>query len=288
MSIEFTDTLTANGVDLAELVWNVEDLSGILQAPKRRGDDIDVPGRHGKLRSPFKLFDSADYVLHMWVIGADQLTGEVPDRFDDASQALLDNLDRLMAIFGQDTVTLEYTRPDGMARRAVCEVTDVIAPDRQLGAPITAKFSVALTNHGAFWTETTPVTSTWTQPDNTQVTVGEWAPITAPCDELAITFTGPVHNPELSQTSTGIYVAYDGVLADGQKLVIHTNTWRLDSGDGTPWSPDYRKLRHGGAPTGRWFQLYPQSGSPPVLLWTHDGGHAATCSISGPRRYLTA
>jgi hypothetical protein len=284
----FVDTLTANGADLSELVWNVEDLSGILRTSKRRGDDLSVPGRHGKLRSPFKLYDSADYVLNMWVVGADQLTGEVPDAAEDGAQALLDNLDALLGIFGQDTVTLEYTRPDGTARRAVCEVSDVIAPDRRLGGPITAKFSVALTNHAAFWIETSPVTSTWTQPDNTQVTVTEWAPITAPCDELAVTFSGPVNNPELSQTSTGIYLAYDDVIPAGRKLVVHTDTWRLDSGDGTPWSPDWRKLRHGGAPTGRWFQLYPQAGSAPVLLWSHTEGGSATCSVSGPRKYLTA
>jgi hypothetical protein len=288
MSLDVTDTLTANGVDLSELVWNVEDLSGILKAPRRRGDDLDVPGRHGKLFTPFKLYDSTDYVLNMWVIGADPLTGQVPDRFDDASQVLLDNLDALMAIFGQDTVTLDYTRPDGQTRRAVCQVSDVIEPNRILGGPITAKFSVALTNHAAFWVETRPVTSFWTQPDNTQVFVGEFASITAPCDELTIEFVGPVNNPELSQLSTGIYLAYDDVIPAGRKLAIHTDTWRLDSGTGTPWTPDYSKLRHGGAPSGRWFQIYPQAGTAPMLLWTHTTGSPATCSVSGHRKFLTA
>lgn len=276
------ETLTANGVDLSTLAYNVEDLAGLLRTPVRRGEDVPVPGRNGLLRVPHKLHDAGEFVLPMWVIGCDTMGG-VPSGSTQEIE-FYRRVDELTRLFHTDTVTLDHTLPDGTVRRAVCEVADTMEPERRLGSPLFGRLAVALTNPGAFWTEVTPTSVTFSLTTGQHRVISEFAAATAPMDELVITFEAG-SNPEISQPSSGTYLAYDGIIAAGRKLVVDTSDWTLDPGDGTAWTPLYSALRHGGAP-GRWFTLFPETGGPDVIV-THTGGGSMSCTVSGRRKYLS-
>lgn len=279
-----TEALRANGINLNSLASNVEDISAILRTAKRRGENIAVPGRHGLLRVPNKLYDMADFVLPFHVLGVDPGTGQVLGG-DAEVTAFYARADELTRLFGSDLITLEHTLPDGSVRRALAETTDVMEWTREPGSPLFGRVSVALRLPEAFWADTAPTTVTFTGTNGTHRVLSEFAAATAPMDELVITWTGPINNPELSQPAGGVYVAYDGVIPAGRKLVVDTAAWRLDPGDGTPWTPDYRAFRRGGSAGGRWFQLMPEPAGPEVIF-VHTTGGSAGCTIAGPRKYL--
>ena len=281
-----TEGLTVNGTSLDQLVWNVDDISGLLRAPPRRGDDVETPGRHGRVLSQYKIYDTVDYTLPMWVVGADPVTGLAPSDASAGAQAFHDRLDDLMILFGMQTVVIEYTRPGGTARHASCQVLESIEPSRLLGGPITGRLVVTLNNPSAFWTESSSQTGTLTGATGTIFTLAGFDRASAPCDELMIEFVGPISNPEIYQQSVGSYMAYDAVIPAGKKLRVNTATWTADSGDGTPWTVDFTRFRHGGA-AARWFELAPEVGGPRVTL-THTGGGTASATITGPRKFLTA
>lgn len=277
------EALRANGVNLNSLASNVESIAAILRTPKRRGENIAVPGRHGLLRVPNKLYDMADFVLPFWVLGVDPSSGAILGG-DAETTAFYARVDELTRLFGGDTVTLEHTRPDGSVRRAVVETTDVMEWTREPGSPMFGRVSVAVRLPEAFWSDTSATTATFAGTNGTHRVLSEFAAATAPMDELVITWTGPINNPELSQPAGGVYVAYDGVIPAGKKLVVDTARWRLDPGDGVPWTPAYAVFRHGGS-AGRWFQLMPEPAGPEVIF-VHTTGGSAGASIAGPRKYL--
>lgn len=267
------ETLKANGVDLSTLVWSATDLSGLLVTPPRRGENIAVPGRNGELYRPHKLFDRREFALPMWVVG-------------DTEAEFLANVEQLVKVFLAPTVTFEYTRPDGSVRIAEAEVLDAFDPSRILGAPITGLVTVPLTMSQPFWTDAEPVSQSFTVTTGTETELTAFAAATAPIDDLVIEIS-PCSNPEISQPAIGGYVAFDGIITTGHKLIIDMDQWKLLPGDGTPWTPDYAKLRHGGA-RGPWFQLVPEVDRAPVVMVAHTGGGSATFTVTGRRRYLTA
>lgn len=280
-----TETLIANGVDLSSLVHDVTSIAGLLKAPKRRGSDLAVPGRHGLLRRSFKLYDSNEFVLPMWVIGADPDTGDSPADSRLGAELLYARLEELVKVFTADRVVFEHHRPDGTVRQAVCEMLDNWEPDWLFGGPMTGQLKVPLTMADPFWAETTPTSMTFTVATGTELDLTAFAPITAPVPDVTVEF-GPCSNPELSQIYVGSYLAYDGIISAGRKLLIDVGLWRMSPSDGTAWNPGYATLRHGGV-RGPWFQIAPEPTRPPKLIFTHTGGGTATVTISGRRRYLT-
>lgn len=278
-----TEAIRVNGVDLSQLTSNAESLAGLLKTPPKRGANTPVPGGHGQLRRRNKLFDQADYVLPMWVMGIDPATGGPVDPYT-SDAVFLARIDELVTLFSADEVVIEHDLPDGTTRHAVCEVLDSLEPERQPGMRTFGKVPIALVNPGAFWTETTPKTMSFTVATGTTLTLTEWDGATAPMDQMVYEF-GPCSNPELGQPLVASYMAYDQAIAAGRKLTVDTVAWRLHPADGEAWTPDYRYFRHGGA-KGNWFQIRPELGGPKIVF-THEGGGTATVTITGPRRFLS-
>ena len=273
-----------NGTDLGTKASNTGSVGDMFAAPGRRGDNIDVPQRHGQLRASHKLFDSAEYAVTLWVLGVDPATGYVPAGSDTDAEYLA-RLDELIGLFTADEVAIDHVRPDGSVRRAVCEVIQPVKPSREPTSTTFGEVPLILVNAGAFWVETVSSSQTFTGvTTGDELTVTAFDGITAPMDELLLTFEA-CHNPELSQPLTGAYVAYDDIIEPDHRLVIDTANWSLSPGDGIPWTPDFRKLRHGGI-KGPWFQLKREAGGP-VVRFTHEGGGTADFTVSGPRKFLT-
>lgn len=265
--------LHVNGTVLNTLAWNVRTLTGRLRVPGRRGADVVVPGRHGAIRTPGKRYDTAEVVLAMWVVGADQ-DGLIPQ--DTTSRRLMAaNIDKLAKLFGAGTVELVQTRPDGTLRRLEGEVTGVIDFTTMAGAT-RAEFAVTVRSWMAFWQDTVDVTADFT--GEGAWPVNEFTAATAPCDELKLTLYGPSSNPRAD--SGGVWAQYNQVIPIGQDVTLDCKTWELSGGGGLV--PNHSLVAHSG--DARWFVLAP--GDPPVVTLTDTSPNLVRARLVGRRNYL--
>lgn len=271
-----TESITVNGISLDTLAVMLPSTTGLARAATRRGDNIAVPGRHGRVAVRRKPYEQGEIVLNLWVAGS------LPDGTIPAGSTALRQFelrrDELLRAFHSDTVDVQVTPDSGLTRRALCEVVDVMDFTR-IGMEPLAQVSVALTIPGAFWTELADQTHTASLANAGATTATPFAGATAPMDELLITF-GPGSNPELSQGAT--FLAYDGIIPAGQTLQVNTTTYKAYL-NGV--EIDYSKLRHGGAP--RLFEMYPAEPAP-VLSLGHTGGGSMQVTVTGKRKYLTS
>lgn len=277
------ETLHLNGLDLSTVVSNVESVASMLRAPARRGEGIVVPGRHGRLRLADRPFDAGELILPFWVIGADPATGASLSG-DAEVTAFYEAADALLLALHAPVLQFDHGLA-GSTRRINAELAgEPMNFTREEGSPLFGQVAALVSIPDAFWFDPTLVTV----PAFSLVTGGtrvltEFSGATAPMADLSVTFIGPINNPELRQTGTDGFVAYDGVLGAGQTLTIH-----CDDSVETPLVgtgglvPDYTKLRY--LPP-RWFELDPAAGLTVELR--HTGGGSASCSISGFRKYLT-
>lgn len=269
------EALTINGVSLSTWAYLAPGVSGLFTTPARRGSNVTVPGRHGAIRVQ-KRFEPNDVVLPLWINGA-QPDGSIPGGSTAAEQWYL-RRDELLRELYAESLLLEFTRPDGSARSAYAEVSDVLEFDRARMVP-TAQVNIGLTVVDAFWSDSLAVFETITGASGVTQTLDAFAPATAPMSDLTLTF-GPCNNPQVSVGD--VFVKYDGVISAGRQLVIDTGSWTVGSGTGAAWSPDPRQIEFGPGP--RWLELDPSAALD--AQFTHTGGGSATCTISGRRRYL--
>lgn len=278
------ESLFLNGVDLSTLVRNVESLAALLRTPPRRGSNLLVPGRHGQLSRADRPFDAGELVLPMWVVGADEVTGESLAG-DAAVTAFYSHVDELVSLLHAPALTFDHTLPDTSVRRVVAELAggEPLEFTRQVGSPLFGRVDVPISLPDAFWFEpTTTSTGALTFTSGQERTLAEFAGATAPMADLDIVF-GQGNNPELHQVGTDGFVAYDGVIGPGQTLTIHCDDTHPTPLEGTGGLvPDYTKLRY--LPP-RWFELDPTAGLDVALV--HTGGGSMSCTVSGNRKFLT-
>jgi hypothetical protein len=271
-----TETLLVNGISLDTRSVMLTDISGLSTTPGRRGENILVPGRHGRIPTRAKRYDQGEAVLSLWIDGCNP-DGTIPGG-SNALREFEKRRDEVIRVFHSDTVVIDYTPDSGLTRRALCEIADVMDFTRRGVEPL-ARVSVALTIPGAFWFEIFDQTHTASLATGMSTVATPFAGATAPMDELVITF-GPGNNPELGQGD--VFLAYDGVIAGGRTLVVNTSTWQATGTGGLV--VDYSKLRHGGSP--RWFEIAPEDPAPTLQL-SHSGGGSMSVTITGKRRFLT-
>lgn len=276
--------LHLNGVDLSTLVSNVESIASLLRTPPRRGTGVTVPGRHGVLRRADRPFDVVDFEMPFFVLGVDDVTGASLSG-DAAVTAYYSAADTLLVQLHAPVLNFDHGLPDGSVRRTVAELADEVMDfTRQQGAPLFGRVVAPLRVPDAFRVDPTLVeVAPFALTSGGTRVLTEFAGATAPMADLSVTFHGPINNPELHQTDTDSFIAYDGVIGSGQTLTVHCD----DSADpplvGTGGlTPDYTKLRY--LPP-RWFELDPAAGL--TVSLTHTGGGSASCSIEGHKKFLT-
>lgn len=274
-----TESLTINGVSLSTWAYMAPSVAGLLTVPARRGDNVTVPGRHGAVRTP-KRFEPNDVVLPLWINGA-AADGSIPSG-STAAREWYKRRDELLRVLYADDLLLEFTRPDGSARSAYAQVTEVIEFERIAMIP-TAQVNIGLNLYEGFWFDSTPVSQTVTGTTGVTAALTAFQDATAPMGELTLVFDGPVNNPQIAFGDGNTFIKYNGTVASGRKLLIDTAVWQVSPGTGTIWTPDPRQIEF--APGPRWLELDP-SASPFEITFFHSGGGSASMSIEGRRRFL--
>jgi hypothetical protein len=272
------EQLTVNGVDLGSYAYMTTDVSGLLTVPALRGEDVVVPGRHGRIRTEGKRFDANEIVLPMWVVGS-RPDGLIPG--GGMEREFYRRRDDLLQLFHADEVELAFRRPDGLVLTAGAQVVDVMDFTRRYAEPL-AMVSVALRLTDPFWVDATDVAQAITGVTGTTATLTLFDGSTAPIADARITFHGPVSNPRLAVGDR--WVQYNGVVAAGRELVLECGHWRASAGAGAAWSPDERQVYREPGPA--WFE-FPPSRTPLTATFIHTGGGSASVEIAGRRKFLS-
>ena len=274
------EAFTINGVSLDTYAFMLTDISGAMKSPARRGENVIVPNRHGRIRTIGKKFDSNEIVLPLWIWGS-LPDGSIPGGSDDRRE-FFKRRDELLRLIYADPLVLAYTRPDGHTVQATAEVVDVLDWTRRRDDPC-AQVSVALEILDAFWEDADTVSQDISGVTDTETELTEFEGTTAPTSDLLITFFGPCNNPQITH---GVrWVKYNGVIASGQQLRIDTQTWQVGPGSGSIWTPDIRNIDQGYP--GPWFEIDPAT-VPFSVTFTHTTGSSVTATIAGRRKYLSA
>lgn len=279
------ETITVNGVNLSSFANMITDARGLAYAPTRTDMDLAIPGRHGALAANRVRYESGMLTLPMWVKGLVPGTGALPVGSTDIDQ-FYKNVDSLYRLLSAPVLTVIHTRPDGTQRKAIGHLVGVLDMTREVSYPLYGQFTAQIKIPGAFWQDINSVSNTASLTSGTDLTLTNFAPATAPMTELTLTFA-PGNNPQVTQGTTGVFVAYDGVISAGQQLTVDTLNWTLGYGTGTVWAPDYSKLRHGG--DSYLFSITPNyDGSAPAVTLVHTTGGSMSLTVAGPCKYLSA
>jgi hypothetical protein len=274
-----TEALTINGVSLASYAFMASDISGLMTVPERRGDNVVVPNRHGRIKTIGKRFDANEVTLPFWIVGADPETGALPTEPEELL-AFFTRRDEFLNLLYANPALMQFTRPDGHVVQAQVEVLDILDFTRRFAEPV-ARVNVAFEITGAFWEDADSVSQAVDGPTGTEVALTEFAGATAPMSDLVITVFGPCNNPMFSHGER--WVKYNGVVDAGRQLQIDTGSWIVGPGTGSIWAPDIRNVDQGRP--GPWFEIDPAT-VPYSVTFTHDTGVSASATISGRRKYL--
>jgi hypothetical protein len=276
---ERTETLLVNGQDIMQCSSAfTADLSSVVSVPPKRTANVTVPGKHGAVRVPRKLYAPSVMAMTIWVRGMNA-DGTFPPG-GQRDKVFYQNLDALLQMFS-GTVSLEHVMPDATSRVISAEVLDAIDFTRYAwSSESTGKIGVTLSAVDPFWRDPAPAdAAAITASSSTTVQLADFASSTGPIEDAVITFVGPCNNPKLA--SGDWWVQYGDSLGAGESIAVDTGAWTLQGAGGL--TADYSKLTHAGI--GPWFALEPAPGGP-VVTFSVTGGGTGTCGISARNSFL--
>lgn len=277
-----TETLSVNGVVLNTYAKNIESLTGRLRTPARRTSNVSVPGRHGAVRNPNRLFAENILTLPMWVIGCDD-DGNIPAGSTQRRE-FFKRIDELTALFLGSTGVLDirHTLPDGSVRQCFGDVLDAIDFTSETSNPL-GKFGVSLTLADPFWQDLTS-TSQEVVANGGTVSFTSFQGGTAPMEDLTATVMGPWNNPKLT-FADGSWVLYSDTFTSTQGVIINSANWTVTGVGGKTVA--LNKLTSSANPTNRWMSIpaAPET-SLSVTLAGSSRTTATKLTLAGRRKYL--
>lgn len=122
----------ATETNLQTLAWNITTLGGRLRMAGRRGENVLIPFREGRLWVP-KTYEETELTLAMWVVGCEQ-DGSIPA---DPSDQFWENVEVLKRLFWTDRALgiLSYDhRTAGVRVFGEAEIVDEIDFQTDAGA----------------------------------------------------------------------------------------------------------------------------------------------------------
>jgi hypothetical protein len=212
-----------DGVDLNTYAYSVRVLGASEQVPARRGENIIVGGRSGRLHIP-KIFDERTLALGMFVSARNPSNPDLPF----SSAQFLQNVDKLKELFARDGVHVLKHKMADVTRIAFVEVSNLVefVPKGPYHYDLVVEFTFA----DPFWYAENPTTLTnlilFTPFSITVLNEGTYK-----SEKIQIQITGFIENPMFE--ISGIWCKYNGIVNAGQTLIIDTNFYeaRLDSND---------------------------------------------------------
>lgn len=226
MTVTTEETFKVDGVILNTFAWNIDTLSGREGLPPRRGKNIPIPFRTGRVWTP-KTYEERTINLSMWVKGSTE-DGVIPA--EGARAKYNDNLRVLKRLFAptQRQVSLERKLrfTTGLeTHTALAELANLMEP-LNMGSRM-ANLNVDLRMADPWWygvTQSTDVLAAGATINN---------PGDVEATSMFITFVGPLTNPRLRNNSISptIDVRYLGTIAAGQTVVLDTTLFSaIDQG----------------------------------------------------------
>lgn len=184
-------------------------INDYLDIPNKRGENVTVPFRHGKIWTK-KYYDERVLTMGLVVVGtsASDLEGDI------------DTLKKLLAIGTQQT--LEMTREDASKRQAPAEVTRTMAVERV--SPKIAKCIVEFTLARPFFRSDTDIADNTTVIDASPHAMEVVNPGTIEERDATIILTGPLQNTVITNTTNGCTLTYTGTIASPRVVTIQTAT----------------------------------------------------------------
>lgn len=214
-----TEFWDVNGTSLHTLAWNIETLNGRQRVPQYRGDDQRVPFRPGAIWRP-KQPDSRTLTLAMWVLGCNT-DGSAPA--GSARAKFNDNREQLIKLFFDPTAQLSLTKRWQTISSGLKSATALAELVSDMDATMLgidgAQFAVDLRLADPYFYGVT------SSPAALAVSVGAVVnnPGVAPVQKMTIVFNGGLTNPRLTNTTTGVWVQYTGVIAGGASVTLNTD-----------------------------------------------------------------
>lgn len=253
-----------DGVNLTRVAYNVRLLGAPLSTPSRRGDNVVIPGKMGRMHVA-KQLDQRVQTLAMWV------TGEPVDGGTPSEAQLLANLDTLRGLFaraGQHTLRHQF---GSVTRQAQVEVVNAIAFEPRSGNQAYT-FVVDFVMADPLWYAATATTVGPTTITTSPKTITVANPGTYQSERAILTLAGPLTDPVLAFGST--WVQWIGAIANGQTLVIDCGafTATLGGADVSEW------VRHAGALC--WLPI--PAGSNTLTVTSADLGGSVTVAFYAP------
>jgi hypothetical protein len=277
-----TESWTVDGYNLSQYAHDIQTFDGLDNVPDLKGDDLDIPQRHGVLPGTL-YFTEAHKIVSMIVNTADPVTGVDPTDLDQKRLNFDKNLDSLCSVFyRRQLLNVVRTLSDGSQRQAYCRVVSGIQPATLglRGGQVT--FDLMLPY--SFWRDN--VVSTGgpvVVADGTQVAFGNLNGATAPMNDLQYRIDGPVTNPKVTCPETGAWFKLTGVLTTGQYVIFDAGAMTVTGGGG--FVVDMSQVSHGGDP--RWLTVVPTHSGGSSLVFNGTGTSGATAlSVTGKRAFL--
>jgi hypothetical protein len=170
-------------------------LDAYLDLPPKRGDNILIPLSHGAKWVP-KFFDQRVVSFGMEIIGK-----TIPDL-----ESKMDSLKALLGIRTQGVLLNEAT-----SRQALAEVVEVLGLGRNPD-PLVAKIVIDFLLADPFFRDLAKTTKLFTI-DASPKTFTVVHPGSAEECNSIITLTGPLDHPVITNTTNGVVLQYDDILA---------------------------------------------------------------------------
>lgn len=179
-------------------------VSDSFKMPERRGGNILIPHLHGRVFVE-KMFEQRVMSLGLEVT-------------EDSIEALENAVDAVKAVLGRRRLgTLAQTLEDLSVRSAQAEYTGDLNPTRV--SPVSVRMVLEFTMPNPFFYASTLTTDTHTI-DASPKTYTITNPGTADKVDPKIVLTGPLSSPEITNTTNGISVKYNGVITGGHYVTI--------------------------------------------------------------------
>ncbi|SDI50655.1 hypothetical protein SAMN05421505_16114 [Sinosporangium album] len=270
-------TYTVDGIGMDGPGWYLAPETRRRPMPAARAVSVKVPGRSGDLPIVGLDLEPTAFALDLHVLPVR------PDGAEGGFEALEHNLEALAAAFGvrHRLLDVRYHAAPGIVRRAEATALAASEPMVDVGNAV-ARLQVLLTVPGAIWRDVATATWTGALPSAAQA-VTPLAGSTAPVTDAVLRITGPAVNPQVGDVVSGGTLAWDGVLAAGERLLLDCaalhaakvagDTWDLAAG--TDVTGGVSSAGPGSA--SRWLHLTPAiSGGDP-----HSRSVTVTSSATG-------